>query len=544
VLNHLSKNASALVAIALLTATGCMRLALPPDPVPQSPVTITPPVTVVLPVVATPTPVPHYTDSTDPVALPVVPRELRGVWIATIGNMDWPSRRNLTTSRAKEELVRILDAAQANGLNVVILQIRPMGDAFYESQLEPWSDYLTGASGRQPNPYWDPLQFAIDQAHARGLELHAWFNPFRVGIAEKQTPFAESHITKHRPDLIVRYGSQIWLDPGEPEARAHTLAVFRDVVRRYDIDAVHIDDYFYPYQERDRRNRLIEFADDASWSKYGASSGLSRADWRRSNMNTFIAGLYATVHNEKRHVRVGISPFGIWRPGSPPAVRGLDSYSELFADTRKWLVNGWTDYYAPQLYWKTHAPQQDYAQLLQWWSEQNAQQRTLVAGNITDRVGGTNGWPAREILEQVDLTRESGVATGNIFFNAGSMLRDRGGVYDSLRTNQYVQTALVPASPWLSDGPAAPPQLDVVPDAGLHATALTFTQAGAAPSRWIVHTRFGETWRTLLLPGATREVHVDWKNGAEPDVIAVLSVDRAGVESRPRVLRLSDAQAR
>jgi uncharacterized lipoprotein YddW (UPF0748 family) len=489
---------------------------------------------------------PHYAASTEPVFLPDVAREFRGVWVATVGNMDWPSRRSLTTQQQQAELLRILDAARDHGLNAVIFQVRPMADAFYESGIEPWSDYLTGESGKSPEPYWDPLAFAVEQAHARGLELHAWFNPFRAGFVAKKAPLAANHISRRRPDLVRRYGTYYWLDPGEPDARQLAIDVITDVVRRYDVDAVHIDDYFYPYQQRDAGKRLIAFPDDATWREHGIATGLSRNDWRRSNIDTFVEQLYTAVRATDRHVRVGISPFGIWRPGHPSSVRGLDSYNELYADTRKWLLNGWADYYAPQLYWRTYAPQQDYRALLQWWSEQNPFGRHIWAGNIPNSIGnGVRGWPASEIIEQVTLTRASGTSTGNVHFSGSSLLRNPGGVFDALRSELYTAPALVPASPWLSDGPAPAPRVSVAADAGLHATRIAFGNGEALsddappplrPSTWIVRVGWGQDWQTLLLPGATADVHVEWRNGAEPDAIAVSAVDRAGVEGAPRVL--------
>jgi len=520
----------ALVAALSLGAAACMRRVevVPPTP-PSEPRVET--------VTAAPR-TPGYHVASEVVELPHVERELRGVWVATVGNMDWPSRRSLTTAQAQQELLRILDRAHDIGLNTVIFQVRPMGDAFYESSLEPWSDYLTGASGRAPAPYWDPLQFAIEQAHARGMELHAWFNPFRASFVSKQTPLAANHIMKRRPDLVVRYGAHWWMDPGEPEVRQHSLDVIRDVVRRYDVDAVHLDDYFYPYQERDSRDRLIPFPDDASWRKYGVATGLSRADWRRSNVDTFVEQLYAAVRAEKQHVKVGISPFGIWRPGYPASVRGLDSYAEIFADSRKWLRNGWVDYFAPQLYWRTHAPQQDYATLLQWWGEQNTQGRLIVAGNIPNSIGtGSRQWPASEILEQVRLTRASAHATGNIHFSASSLLKNPLGVFDALRADPYASPALVPATPWLSDAPPAAPRVTATLDEGLVATALHIS-APAQPRTWIVHTRHAGQWSTLLVGGSATGFHVDWKDGRPPELIAVVAVDRLGVQSAATLLEL------
>jgi uncharacterized lipoprotein YddW (UPF0748 family) len=477
-----------------------------------------------------------YRASTAPITLPRVEREFRGVWVATVHNMDWPSRRSLTTAQAQLELIRIFDAARDLGLNAIIFQVRPAADALYDSDLEPWSDYLTGEQGRAPDPYWDPLQFAIVEAHARGLELHAWFNPFRAGFAAKRAPPAASHVILRRPDLVRRYGTHYWMDPGEPAARQHSLDVISDVVRRYDIDAVHLDDYFYPYQERDAKRRLIQFPDDATWRRYGVHTGLSRADWRRANIDQFVEQLYGTVRRIKPHVRVGISPFGIWRPGHPESVRGLDSYTELYADSRKWLANGWADYYAPQLYWKTYAPQQDYTTLLQWWADQNHHGRHIWAGNIPNSISGAaRGWRASEILDQIHITRTQHGATGNIHFSASSLLRNPDGLGDAFRSHVYSQPALVPASPWLSPGRLLPPELSLRQDTASAATALQLQPGTAPPATWVVHARWGSTWRTRLVPGRTRDVSIEWMNAQPADVIAVSAIDRAGVEGEPAV---------
>jgi uncharacterized lipoprotein YddW (UPF0748 family) len=477
-------------------------------------------------------------------ALPAVPREFRGVWVATVHNMDWPSRRSLSTHAAQQELLRILDTARDMGLNAVILQVRPAADALYSSAIEPWSDYLTGESGRAPEPYWDPLEFAVAEAHARGLELHAWFNPFRAWFATKRAQPSASHVMRRRPDLVRRYGTHFWLDPAEPDARAQALDVISDVVRRYDIDAVHIDDYFYPYQERDARGRLIQFPDDATWQRYGARSGMSRADWRRHNIDTFIEQLHGTVRAVKPDVRVGISPFGIWRTGHPPTVRGLDAYTELFADSRKWLQNGWADYYAPQLYWRTFAPEQDYATLLKWWSDQNRHGRHIWAGNIPNNINpdAARGWRTTEIIDQVRLTRENAGITGNIHFSATSLLRDRDGLGQTFRSQLYQEPALVPASPWLSPGRLLKPGLDIEENAALRVTSVRVSFDGA-PGRWIVHSRHADAWRTQLLPGPTRRMQISWWQDTPPEVIAVSAVDRAGVEGESAIYIRDNARA-
>jgi uncharacterized lipoprotein YddW (UPF0748 family) len=487
------------------------------------------------------TPPPLYTLLADPqgLMLPRLPeREFRGVWIASVSNIDWPSRRDLTTAQQQAELIAMLDEAVRLNLNTVILQVRPAGDALYASSLEPWSEYLTGQQGRAPEPFYDPLAFAIEQAHARGLELHAWFNPFRARHPSARSPAAALHISRRRPDLVRTYGTHMWMDPSEPEVRAHALNVILDVVRRYDVDGVHIDDYFYPYQERDRRNRVIAFPDERNHQRYRAAGGrLSLGDWRRSHVDSFVEAMYGAIKAEKRWVKVGISPFGIWRPGHPPSVRGLDAYADLYADARKWLNEGWLDYMVPQLYWLTAAPQQPYVELLSWWVGENRQGRHVVAGLHPNRVGaGARDWPTSEITEQVRLTRADAGAAGNVHFSMHSLLRDRGGIAAALRDIVYATPALVPASPWLGEAPPAAPTVAATPDEGARVLALALEANGSRPSAWIVQKRFGDAWQTLMLPSPRRALTIEWDENGPPDVVAVRAVGRTGVEGEPAVL--------
>src|ERR1039458_5009065 len=273
---------------------------------------------------------------------PPVRREFRGVWVASVRNLDWPSKPGLPPSLAKAELIALLDRAAALGLNAVLLQVRPAGDALYASKIEPWSEYLTGRQGMAPVPFWDPLQFAVEQAHARGLELHAWFNPYRAKEPSAKGPLAATHIARRHPELVKKYGTQLWMDPGEPAVREQTLRVVLDVVKRYDIDGVHLDDYFYPYPER-RPNGSTDFPDDRSWKAYRKSGGkLARDDWRRANVDDLVETLHREIAKAKPWVKFGISPFQLWRPGYPESITtGLDAYATLYADSRKWFANGW-----------------------------------------------------------------------------------------------------------------------------------------------------------------------------------------------------------
>jgi len=344
--------------------------------------------------------------SADSLHLPPVPREFRGVWVATVGNIDWPSSPGLSVAQQQDELLTILDRAQSLHLNAVILQVRPAGDAFYESQLEPWSEYLTGKQGRAPSPKWDPLTFAVREAHARGLELHAWFNPYRARNAGATGELSPMHIARQLPSLAKKYGKLLWMDPGDDRVREHVLRVVLDVVKRYDIDGVHIDDYFYPYPEHDRNGVLVPFDDAASFQRYRKDGGtLERDDWRRQNVDRLVEALYKGVHATKPWVKFGISPLGIWRPGNPVGVEGIDGYAEIFADARKWVNQGWADYFSPQLYWPVNSLAQNFGALLRWWDDQNLLNRHMWPGLFTSRVGTRPDWPVSEVVAQVLATR-------------------------------------------------------------------------------------------------------------------------------------------
>src|SRR5215203_4485317 len=264
---------------------------------------------------------------------PAIHREMRGVWIATVANIDWPSSRTLTADQQRIELADLMARAAGAGFNAIILQVRPAGDAVYQSEIEPWAALLTGTQGKSPG--YDPLEFAIQEAHTRGLELHAWINPFRAGNTSDTLVLAPTHVFKARRELVRIYGGNIWSDPGEPDVQDRAMSVIADITRRYDVDGIHADDYFYPYVVDDAAGQPLAFPDDATYAKYGA--GVARDDWRRANIDRFVERMYREVHAIKPTVKVGISPFGIWRPGNPPGIQGLDAYSSIYADSRKWL---------------------------------------------------------------------------------------------------------------------------------------------------------------------------------------------------------------
>ena len=355
-------------------------------------------------------------------------REFRAAWVATVHNLDWPSKPGLPEAVQKAEMRAILSRAAELKLNAILLQVRPASDALYVSRREPWSAFLSGEQGVGPG--YDPLEFAISEAHARGIQLHAWVNPFRAATGSKAPP-AANHVMRTHPEWVRAYGGQKWIDPGEPAARRYVIEVILDIVRRYDIDGLHIDDYFYPYPKGG-----AEFPDGATWERRGVASGMSKADWRRDNINRFVEEMYHSVKAAKPSVQVGISPFGIWRPGVPATTEAqLDSYANLFADSRKWLAEGWCDYLAPQLYWSCEPAKQSFPVLLDWWAEQNRKGRHLWPGIATERIGPAR--PPLEIVNQIALTRKGTSEPGHIHWSMKALMKNQGGVAELLKRDVY-----------------------------------------------------------------------------------------------------------
>ncbi|MEA2553670.1 MAG: hypothetical protein QOJ65_1846 [Fimbriimonadaceae bacterium] len=370
-------------------------------------------------------------------------REFRGAWVATVDNIDWPSRKGLPTSYAKRELKTIIDRAADAHLNALLFQVRPMGDAFYKSPYEPWSEFLTGSQGISPDEDWDPLQFAIDECHRKGIELHAWFNPFRAWHSVAKSTPAFSHMTVRHREFVRQYGKQKWVDPGDPRAQDYTMRVILDVVKRYDIDGVHIDDYFYPYPVKN-----TPFPDASTYKRYG--KGLSKQAWRRQNVDRFVERMYREVHLAKPRVKVGISPFGIYRPNVPAGIKAsVDQYSDLYADPKKWLQKGWCDYMTPQIYWALGSTDQNFSRILKWWSDQNTLGRHIWPGLAAYKMVEGPKWGADELVQQIAVSREQPGVTGQIFFSAKYIVRNTKGFGDALSGDAYSGVASVPDSPWL-----------------------------------------------------------------------------------------------
>jgi len=395
------------------------------------------------------------------------PRQLRGMWLTTVYNIDWPSRPGLDAETVKAEYRGWLDLAQRLNHNAIFVHIRPSGDAFWPSPYAPWSNWLTGRLDGS-SPGWDPLEYIIAEAHARNLEFHAWFNPYRGtqstrqgGAGSDPKLLAPNHPLRLHPEWSVVYpvgtnGSRLYFNPGIPDARRFVEDSMLDAVARYDVDGVHFDDFFYPYQEADQ-----DFNDAATFATYGKGFA-TKGDWRRDNVNKLVQEMSRRIKALKPWVKFGISPFGIWRNsatdklGSP--TRGLQSYDEIFADTRLWVKQGWLDYIVPQLYWHIGFGVADYAKLLPWWANQVAGTRVqLYIGQADYRIGEKGAWSnAAELDRQLTLNEKYGVS-GSIHFAANDVRADRLGAVTRYRNAHYGGPALVPTMAHLPTSPLAAP---------------------------------------------------------------------------------------
>ncbi|MBX2905022.1 MAG: family 10 glycosylhydrolase [Taibaiella sp.] len=384
-------------------------------------------------------------------------REFRGAWIATVANIDWPSKPGLPSVEQRQEFIRVLDRLKDDGCNAVIVQVRPVSDAFYASKKEPWSHYLTGKQGEAPFPYYDPLVFMIEEAHKRNMEFHAWFNPFRALMNSAKNPNPMDHVTHTHKDWVISYGGKSQLDPGIPEARDYVISVITDVVKRYDIDAVHLDDYFYPYRVPGK-----EFGDNKSYARYG--HGMDKGDWRRDNVSRFISLLNTSIKNIKPYMKLGISPFGIWRnkskdPMGSDTRGGQTNYDDLYADVVMWLEKGWVDYMMPQLYWEHNHRAAPFEVLLPWWYDRCFKRHVYYGLGLYRMAGAKSGpWTsAKELMWQLRDIRGKCPNSGYAFYSASCFDKIKAPVEDSLRQNFVKYPALVPPMPWLdNEAPNAP----------------------------------------------------------------------------------------
>jgi uncharacterized lipoprotein YddW (UPF0748 family) len=486
-------------------------------------------------------PAPAMTYRADNFSPPAVPREFRAAWVASVHNLDWPSRPGLPVDQQKSELLQILDQAAALHLNALILQVRPSCDALYASPREPWSAFLTGKMGRPPEPFYDPLEFAVREAHRRGLELHAWFNPYRA-LTSPEASVSPDHISRTRPDLIRRHGRLFWLDPGLPDVVEFTRETILDVVRRYDVDGIHIDDYFYPYPEP---NYKRPFNDAKTYQAYIKQGGdLSLAAWRRDNTDRMVKSLYEAIKAEKPWVKFGVSPFGIWKSGVPLGIKaGVDAREDIFADSLHWLKMGWVDYLSPQLYWPIDKPDQSFPKLLQWWRSQNPLGRHVWPGVAADRIGKDR--QADEIVRQVMIARTNAFpSAGHILWNFRPVLQNKSGVAGELKKHAFQSVALTPAYPWLSRKlPSAPVMVSIPREDGSVSIRWAEAESTESPARrWILQIEQNGRWSTRVLESRLGRWDIP-ADGNAPSRISVFALDRYGLAGPPAGLRREDSVA-
>lgn len=461
------------------------------------------------------------------VNLPAIDREFRGVWIASVANINWPSRNNLSVEQQKTEAINMLNMLQENNFNAVIFQVRPSADALYTSELEPWSYFLTGKTGEPPYPNYDPLQFWIEESHKRGLELHVWLNPYRAHHSNGGAVTGQSMASKLSDITIRLKNGMYWFDPADPKTQGHVSNVVKDIVKRYDIDAVHFDDYFYPYATY---NRGADFPDHKTWAAYQSSGGtLSRGDWRRDNVNKFVERIYKEIHAEKNYVKFGISPFGIWKPSYPEGIVGSSQYDELFADAKLWLNKGWVDYFSPQLYWPIDSKGQGFAALLNWWKSENTMNRHLWPGLNTVEIK-TSDRPT-EIKNQVELSRQIlNNDAGEIHWSIAGLTKNSN-MLPALKNGPYKEKALTPKSPWIKSAPLEKPTLFTNDNGSFIQTNWSAKNIGNV-FQWVLFTQYNGVWETeiLTLEKLSKEIP-KFKDGKTLNAVAIKAIDRLGNES-------------
>jgi uncharacterized lipoprotein YddW (UPF0748 family) len=360
--------------------------------------------------------------------------ETRAAWIATVGNIDWPSRPGLAVAEQQREYRALLDDLRSHGLNTVIVQVRPTADAMWPSPYEPWSHWLTGKQGKDPG--YDALAFLVEEAHARGLKFHAWFNPFRVSKQADPAQLVPEHPARQHPDWVFRYGGQLYYDPGEPEVREFVTDVVLDVAQRYPVDGVHFDDYFYPYPVGGE-----QIPDAETFAAHGAGVR-DVGDWRRQNVDQLVSGVSARLAALDRDIEFGISPFGIWRNRAEDprgsATRGMQSYRTTYADSYTWVREGWVDYIAPQVYWEIGHPSADYAVLVPWWARVVADTGVeLYIGQAAYKVGGSRAWDDDELAEHLTLNRKHPEVRGDVYFSAQSLSTNAAAAMERVTAEHY-----------------------------------------------------------------------------------------------------------
>lgn len=470
-----------------------------------------------------------------PLNLPEINREFRAAWVATVANINWPSRKNLSTEDQKQEALKILDLLHNANFNAVIFQVRPAADALYKSSLEPWSCYLTGETGKCPVPFYDPLEFWIDEAHKRGMELHVWLNPYRAHHLSAGSVNSESMVRKSPSNIVKLKNGMYWFDPASSKTQNHVSNVVKDIVTRYDIDGVHFDDYFYPYPSY---NGGADFPDYESWNNYKNNNGtLSKADWRRDHVNKFIERINKEIKQTKPYVKFGISPFGIWKSGYPAGVVGSSQFDELYADAKLWLNKGWIDYFSPQLYWPINSKRQNFQDLLEWWQSENTLNRHLWPGLNTVEVNAPN--KATEIVNQLKIAQNvlNKNNLGAIHYSVAG-LTNNSEMTAALKNGPYKQKAIIPMCPWLKSTPLDTPNLQLQ-NTGNNTVAQWNTTNNSNVFQWVLYSKYGNTWHYDIYPKQQTNATIPLiKNGENCTTLVLKAFDRLGNESQAVVKKI------
>ena len=465
-------------------------------------------------------------------------REFRGAWLHTVSQMHY-SHRDADGNKAY--LRGQLDKLQRAGCNAILWQVRPSADAFYPSKLEPWSRFLSGKAGVAPNPVWDPLQFMIDECHARGMELHAWLNPYRVTTSKSEV-LPDNHIYYKHPERFLRYDDKMYFDPGLPENRQFIEKVITDIITRYDLDGIHFDDYFYPYPKSG-----VEFPDSASYAKYG--NGMNRGDWRRHNVDLLIEEIHKIISKKKPWVVFGISPFGIWRnKKSDPRgsdTNGLQNYDALYADVLLWTEKGWVDYMLPQLYWELDHKAASTLILADWWSRYTNGRRMYYGQDVGRTMKARDIAPStdkNQLAHKIRLTRANPNVHGNCWWPGYSVTENVGGIADSLATNFQSTIALVPTYPWISNKKPAKVTNLAVADNTLTWKAPKQKKKAFDAVKWVVY--YFPKGTKVNLDNSSAIQCITWKPSAEipadklEGTWVVTSLSRVNEESDPVMIEL------
>lgn len=474
-----------------------------------------------------------------PSVMPTISREMRAVWMTTVSNLDWPSNTTRTTAQQQAEVTSLLDLCVQMNLNTIFLQVRSQADSLYPSSIEPWGPMFRGTMGLAPSPSYDPLDYWVQQAHQRGLQIYAWFNPYRA-LSSSGTSAPANHISKVSA-WVDTYptsatNNAIWIDPGGGGS-TQTRNVIKDVVTRYDIDGVVFDDYFYPYPYGTNA-----YPDSDTYGAYTSAGGtLSLKEWRIKNVNDLVQAVNLDIKAIKPYMKFGIGPFGIYRsynastsdgrPAMPSPVVGLNAVDSIYCDSVKFLSEGWIDFLAPQIYWTIGATSQPHVTIMNWWAGKNPLGRNIYVSNYTANVAAGT-WTSTELINQITEARANTGIKGNVHFRMGS-LRDATTLKNTLISTTYASQALIPTHPWIDAIAPLPPIVNRTTNAGANTQTISWTPFGLeAPTWYTVAYLVGSTWTTKIYTPATTSVTIPLKSASGAlRAYGVASVDRSGNQS-------------